>query len=100
MPGIARGSGVDSVDTGHGCDATTVTDECSGDVFVNGIGVVRQGDKTASHQVPGGLGCVSHTVPLTTFSSTVFVNGKNIGRLGDQYAGHTITSASGDVFAG
>ena len=100
MPGVARGNGVDSVDTGHGCDATTVTAGCSGDVFVNGIGAVREGDLTASHLVPGGLDCVSHTVPLTTFSSSVYVNGKRVGRLGDAYSGHTITSASTDVFAG
>ena len=100
MPEVARGSGADSVATGHGCDATTVTDECSGDVFVNGIGVVREGDKTASHLVPSGKDCVSHTVPLTTFSSSVYVNGKRLGRKGDAYSGHTITSGSADVFAG
>lgn len=100
MPAVARGNGVDSVDTNHGCDATTVTDECSGDVFVNGIGVVREGDKTASHNVPSGDDCVAHTVSLTTFSGTVYVNGKRVGRVGDAYSGHTITSGSGDVFAG
>ena len=100
MPGVARGNGVDSVATGHGCDATTVTDTCSPNVFVNGIGVVRQGDTTAPHLVPAGPLCVIHVVPLTTFSSTVFVNGRNVGRLGDAYAGHVITSASTNVFAG
>ena len=100
MPEVARGNGTDSVDTNHGCDATTVTDQCSPNVFVNGIGVVRKDDLTKSHLVPGGDDCVSHAVPLTTYSSTVFVNGKNLGRKGDAYSGHTITSGSENVFAG
>ena len=35
MPAVARKSGTDSISTGHGCDATTVTDQGSSDVFVN-----------------------------------------------------------------
>lgn len=100
MPEIARGSGADSVSTNHGCDATTVTDTCSDNVFVNGEGAVREGDLTASHLILVGDDCVSHTVPLTTFSSSVFVNGKGIGRKGDSYSGETISSGSSNCFAG
>jgi uncharacterized Zn-binding protein involved in type VI secretion len=100
MPAVARKSGTDSVSTGHGCDATTVTDQGSSDVLVNSIGAVRAGDLCQVHLIPSGSSCVPHTVPLTSFSSTVFVNGKGIGRQGDQYSGHTLTSGSGNVFAG
>lgn len=100
MPAVARKSGTDSVATNHGCDGTTATLDGSTDVFVNNIGVVRQGDLNTEHRF-GGRGCSSkHQVPLSTASATVFVNGKPIGRLGDAYGGETITSGSPNVFAG
>ena len=100
MPAVARKSGTDSISTGHGCDATTVTDQGSSDVNVNSIGAVRAGDLCQVHLIPAGSSCVPHTVPLTSFSGSVFVNGKGVGRQGDQYSGHTLTSGSGNVFAG
>ena len=100
MPAVARKSGTDSISTGHGCDATTVTDQGSSDVLVNSIGAVRAGDLCQTHLILVGDSCVPHTVSLTSYSSTVFVNGKGIGRQGDQYSGHTLTSGSGNVFAG
>lgn len=99
MPEVARKDGQDSISTGHGCDATTVTDEGSSRVFVNGYGVVRSGDKTAVHLIPSGPSCVPHTVPLSSFSPNVYADGKNIGRKGDKYNGHTLTSGSTNVFA-
>ena len=100
MPAVARKSGSDSISTGHGCDATTVTDQGSSDVFVNGIGAVRADDLCEIHDILVGDSCVPHTVPLSSYSGTVFVNGKGIGRKGDFYNGHEITSGSSDVFAG
>jgi uncharacterized Zn-binding protein involved in type VI secretion len=102
MPAVARKDGTDTIATNHGCDSTTVTDEGSSDVFINGIGAVREGDLCASHTIPVGSPpvCVPHTVPLSTFSSTVFVNGRGVGRLGDAYNGHILSSGSPDVFAG
>jgi len=102
MP-LARGSGGDAVSTGHGCDATTVTDQCSPNVFVNGKGVVRYSDLDQTHLVPFGI-CVPHAVPLTTFenaySFTVFANGRNIARKGDKYSGEEIISGSSNVNCG
>ena len=100
MPAVARKDGTDSIATNHGCDATTVTDQGSSDVFVNSIGAVRSGDLCAVHTIPSGPACVPHTVSLSSHSSTVFVNGKGVGRLGDAYNGHTLTSGSSNVFAG
>jgi len=100
MPNVARKNGTDTVATGHGCDATTVTDQGSSTVFVNSIGAVRAEDLCQVHLIPAGSSCVPHTVPLTSYSSSVFVNSKGVGRIGDAYSGHTITSGSGNVFAG
>jgi uncharacterized Zn-binding protein involved in type VI secretion len=104
MPPVARGNGIDSVfsKTGSGRDCasplTTATDACSGDVFVNRDGVVREGDAVEAHPAAG---CGNDGSVLTSFSGTVFANGKAVGRIGDEYTGdNTITSGSSDVFAG
>ena len=103
MPGVARGDSVDTVAVDHGTgvaclSATTQsTDVCSGNVFVNKIGVVRKGDAMISHP---SAGCPPHAPGLSTHSPNVFANKKQIGRLGDLYTGgHVISSASGNVFA-
>lgn len=104
MPAAARGDGVDSVSsltgTGRNCanPVTTSTNECSGNVFINGTGAVREGDVVQPHP---RAGCTTDDSVLTTFSSTVFINGKGAGRQGDQYtADNTITSGSANVFIG
>jgi uncharacterized Zn-binding protein involved in type VI secretion len=104
MPAVARGNSDDTVaspdGTGYQCESPTTqsTDQCSGNVFINGIGAVRQGDDMIPHPEPG---CSTHAPPLTSCSRNVFVNGRGIGRKGDAYGGdHIITSGSGNVFAG
>jgi uncharacterized Zn-binding protein involved in type VI secretion len=108
MPAVARKGGTDTVDTVHGatggrnCNAsptTTATDGGSGNVFVNSIGVVREGDAVAAHN--NGSSCSAHAPGLASFSSNVFVNGLKLGRQNDAYGcGATITSGSSNVFAG
>jgi len=100
MPAVSRKDGTDTISTNHGCDTTTVTDTGSGNVFANNIGVVRKNDLTIVHQVPSGIACVPHQVPLTTYSGTVFANNLNIGRIGDSYTGEILVSGSANVFAG
>ena len=106
MPAVARGNHVDSVlsatGSAPGCPAplVTSTNECSSNVFVNGTGVVRNGDKVTVHNKSG---CTPESPGLGTCSSTVFANGKNLGRKGDNYPGdgtNIITSGSDNVFAG
>ena len=98
MPSVARIS--DSIATGHGCDGTTTLTGPSGDVFVNGLGVERQGDPTVVHRLTG-TGCsVTHTAVVNSGSGTVFVNGKPIARVGDSADAGAITSGSPTVFAG
>jgi len=87
MPGIAR----KDIDIAGG-----VAIDGSSDVFVNGNGVVRIGDRVASHGLPPH----TPTPPMIEGSSTVFVNGIEVCREGDAAScGHTITG-SDDVFAG
>jgi hypothetical protein len=74
------------------------TAACSGDVKVNGIGVVRAGDPMKEHP---DAGCSNHAPGLSSFSGTVFANGKAVGRVGDSYGdGSIITAGSGNVNAG
>jgi len=87
MPGISR----------NGQDvAGGVAIEGSSNVSVNGSGVVRLGDKVASH----GLAPHSPTPPMTSSSSTIRVNSIGVCRAGDSAScGHTI-SGSSNVNAG
>ena len=72
----------------------------SGNVFVNSIGVSRQGDNNTGHLLPG-VPCPSHAAPIASGSSTVFVNGKGRGRVGDGISGCTsVAAGSPNVFSG
>lgn len=120
MPAVALSAGSSSVSCTDGAKGascaknkwhwdtgtTQASDAGSPDVFVEGIGVVREGDVMASH--PDGVPCVpapvNHAPALSTFSPNVFVNGKALGRVGDKYDSdghkdHTIASGAGTVFA-
>jgi len=91
---VARGDGQDTVTTGHCCQGTTTTDECSGDVFVEGYGVVRIGDKDTSHLLCTDPCGPSHQVALSSSSPSVYVNGEKIGCKTDGYGGEIISSVS------
>lgn len=100
MPKAARGDGVDSVQSPDGSGAfcasplVTSTNECSPNVFVNGIGSVRIGDAVTTHPLAG---CGPDSSVLSTASPNVFVNGKGMGRLGDFYGNNEIISGSPNV---
>lgn len=82
MPGIAR----KNIDTAGG-----VAIEGSQNVFVNGEGVVRIGDKVASHGLPPH----TPTPPMIEGSLNVFVNGIGVVRAGDKAnCNHIITGSS------
>lgn len=97
MPAVARIG--DPFATGHPCDGSSTIAAGSGDVFANGIGVSRQGDSSASHNLLVGDVCVPHSVPITGGSATVFANGFSIARVGDAIDAGAITGGSPDVFA-
>lgn len=82
MPGVAR-KDLDS--------ASGIAIEGSQNVFCNGKGVVRIGDKVASHGLPPH----SPTPPMIEGSANVFANGIGIVRAGDKAnCNHIITGSS------
>jgi len=95
MPAVTR---VGDTDVAH-CSGM-VRAVGSGNVFVNGIPVSRQGDVNTGHLLPGSP-CPSHSAPIAAGSSTVKVNGKGAGRVGDAISGCTsVAEGSPNVFAG
>jgi uncharacterized Zn-binding protein involved in type VI secretion len=84
MPLVARGDGVDIVNTGHPvCVAPGIiaTLSCSGDVFVHNVGIHRKGDTNTPH---------THCPPVfsttvNSYSPNVFANNLNVARQGDTY---------------
>lgn len=84
MPGVAR----KNVDIAGG-----VAIEGSENVFVNGKGIVRIGDKVASH----GLSPHSPTPPMIEGSTNVFVNGIGAVRAGDKASCNHIITGSANV---
>lgn len=98
MPAVCRGDLVDK-DVFH-CSIPQRLEK-SPDVFVNSIGVSRQGDKNDSHLIPGGEDCTIHEAPITTGSTRVFANNKGIGRIGDGVTSCTkVATGSSDTFDG
>lgn len=95
MPAVAR---IGDADTTH-CSGM-VRAVGSGNVFVNGRPLSRQGDVNTVHSLPGSP-CPSHNAPITTGSTTVFVNSMGAGRIGDAITGcTTVAEGSSNVFAG
>ena len=95
MPAITR---IGDADIPH-CSGM-VRAEGSSNVFVNGIGVSREGDHNTTHLLPG-VPCPSHAAPISIGSTTVFVNGKGVGRIGDGLSGCTaVAEGSPNTFAG
>lgn len=95
MPAVTR---IGDSDVGH-CSGM-VRAAGSGNVFVNGISVSRQGDNNTVHKLPGSP-CPSHAAAISSGSGTVKVNNKGCGRVGDGIGGCTsVAAGSGNVFAG
>lgn len=83
--------------TGHFCFPPRPNIQASSDVFVNGIGVHRQGDSWAIHV----CGKSFHGGNLAKGSGTVYINGKQCGRIGDPVScGSFVAQGSNNVFAG
>jgi len=75
----------------------------STDVFVNGIGISREGDVNTVHLVPipETKFCGIHARPITLGSTTVKVNGRGCGRVFDSITACTfVAQGSPNVFAG
>ena len=95
MPAVTR---IGDADVAHCSGMTRAAG--SGNVFVNGIGVSRQGDNNTAHLL-AGTPCSVHAAPIATGSTTVFVNGQGAGRVGDGISGCTsVAAGSPNVFCG
>ena len=95
MPAVTR---IGDADVTHCSSMTRAAG--SSNVFVNGIGVSRQGDNNTTHLLPG-VPCPTHARPIASGSSTVKVNGKGCGRVGDSITACTsVAAGSSNVFAG
>lgn len=84
MPAIARGNGVDSVNTGHPvCKSpgTIATLSGSGSVYVAGSPCHRQGDTNTPHTHCPPV----YSTTVSSYSSKVYANGKGVARLNDSY---------------
>ena len=97
MPAVTR---IGDADVAH-CSGMTRA-KGSSNVFVNGIGISRQGDKNTTHLLPPNIPpCPSHAAGITKGSKTVKVNNKGCGRVGDGISGCTsVAQGSSNVFAG
>ena len=97
MPAVTR---IGDADVTH-CSGM-VRAQGSSNVFVNGIGVSREGDNNTTHLLPPNIPpCPSHAAGIASGSSTVKVNGKGCGRVGDSISGCTsVAAGSSNVFAG
>tara|TARA_Y100001937_G_scaffold44718_1_gene62884 strand:- start:611 stop:904 length:294 start_codon:yes stop_codon:yes gene_type:complete len=97
MPAVTR---IGDADVTH-CSGM-VRAQGSTNVFVNGIGVSRQGDVNTTHLLPPNIPpCPAHSAGIAVGSTKVFVNGKGCGRVGDSIAGCTsVAAGSTNVFAG
>jgi len=96
MPAVCRGNSVDS-DVAH-CSGMTRSG-CSGDTFVNGTGISRQGDNNTTHELPTEIPCPTHAASITIGSIKVFINNLGCGRVGDATC-TSVASGSSDTFAG
>jgi uncharacterized Zn-binding protein involved in type VI secretion len=87
--------------TGHGPYKPRANNAASGNVKVNGKGVIRMGDGWNPHTPPPPDIHAGETNHTTTVASTkVFANGKGIARIGDSVEDDTIAAGSTNVFAG
>ena len=99
MPAVTR---IGDADVTH-CTGMTRA-QGSTNVFVNGIGVSRQGYLNTAHKLPPfppPIPCPTHAAGIAVGSTKVFVNGKGCGRVGDSITGCTaVATGSTNVFAG
>lgn len=94
MPGIAR---LNDVCTGHECFESRSNLTASFDVFVEGLGIHRQGDQWATHCCNDSC----HGGTLSSGSGSVYINGLQCGRIGDPIdCGSLIMTGASTCFSG
>ena len=99
MPAISRDK-IDRAKTGHSCSTTAPCIATAGSVFINGIKVLRPGDKLKTHFIRVGKKCLPHKAKINKGSRTVFAEGKPVARRGDSADRGSMMKGSTNVFAG
>jgi len=97
MPAVTR---IGDGSTGHGPWPPRPSTGGSGDVYANGIGVVRQGDTWRPHNAGPNAPHKGEIGITSAGSGTVFANTKPIARIGDPVEDDAIAAGSPNVFAG
>jgi len=98
MPEAARVG--DSVNTGHGCAATTTLAAADHNVNIEGANALVVGDETVSHAFPPDPPCAPHTAEISGGSTKVTIGGIAAARKGDDCDAGEITSGSIKVTIG
>ena len=100
MPLVARGNGVDVVNTGHPvcvAPADIATLSGSSNVFVHNEPIHRKDDTNTPHTHCPPV----YSTTVSSYSPDVFANNLNVARQGDSYTcgAYVKTVTQGDVFA-
>jgi len=100
MPAVAV-CGVDTINTGHPCDATAlIQGALQSKVTIGGKSIAVQGDAIQVHEILVGDVCVPHGAVINAGSSKVTIGGIPIARVGDSADSGSIATGSGKVTAG
>lgn len=100
MPAVAV-CGVDSISTGHACDATAgILGVLQTKVTIGGNPVAVQGDAIAPHTILAGLVCIPHVAVINAGSTKATIMGIPIARVGDSADAGSIISGSSKVTCG
>ena len=103
MPAISRDR-IDLASTGHLCSTKAGCKATAGSVYINGIRVLRPGDKLLPHTIlvckNKKCYCVNHPAKINRGSRTVFAEGKPVARRGDSADRGKMLRGSLNVFAG
>jgi uncharacterized Zn-binding protein involved in type VI secretion len=100
MPEVAVCT-VDTITTGHGCDATaTIQGNIQDKVKIGGKPVALAGDAIAAHTILSGSVCVGHSAVVNIGSEKVKIQGIPVARKYDSADAGSISSGSSKVSAG
>ena len=100
MPAVAV-CGVDTISTGHPCDATAlIQGALQSKVTIGGNPVAVQGDSIQIHTILVGGVCVPHAAVINAGSGKVSINGYAVARVGDSADAGSIATGSGKVTCG
>jgi uncharacterized Zn-binding protein involved in type VI secretion len=100
MPAVAV-CGVDTINTGHPCDATAlIQGALQTKVTIGGKSVAVQGDAIQVHTILVGDECEPHGAVINAGSSKVTIAGIRVARKDDSADAGSIATGSGKVTCG